>query len=212
MIKATKPEDIEKESFSIISSELEIELDSENELVIKRVIHTTADFEFAQTLKFSEGAVQKGIAALKGGATIITDTTMALSGINKPALNSLGASAVCFVNDPSVAQKAKEAEITRSQAAIDASLEIKGPKIYAIGNAPTALVRLHELMQSGKASPELVIGVPVGFVNVVESKELIMASDAPYIVAAGRKGGSSIAAAIINAMMYQIQRPSLYAV
>lgn len=198
------PEEIEKRSFEIIGQELgDIELDPLNEPVIKRVIHTTADFDYLKNLKFSEAAVGKGIEALKKGAIIVTDTQMARAGINKSTLDALGGEAFCFMADSDVAEAAKANGTTRATASMDKAAEIDRPVIFAIGNAPTALVRIYELVKEGRLKPELIIGVPVGFVNVVESKELIMELDIPYIVARGRKGGSNVAAAICNAMLYQ---------
>ena len=207
MLETMKPMDIEKRSFEIITEILgDRMLEPENELVIKRVIHTTADFDYADNLAFSEGAVAKGIQALRSGCHIVTDTTMALSGINKTTLGKLGGQVHCFIADPDVAQEAKARGVTRSTVSMEKAAKLEQPCIFAIGNAPTALIALHELMKVGKVNPALIIGVPVGFVNVVESKELIMGDDVPYIVARGRKGGSNVAAAICNAMLYQIMR------
>ena len=207
MFETMKPMDIEKRSFEIITEILgDRVLAPENELVIKRVIHTTADFDYADNLAFSDGAVAKGIEALRNGCHIVTDTTMALSGINKTTLGKLGGQVHCYIADPDVAQEAKERGITRSTVSMEKAAKLEQPCIFAIGNAPTALIALHELMEEGKVKPALIIGVPVGFVNVVESKELIMGDDVPYIVARGRKGGSNVAAAICNAMLYQIMR------
>lgn len=198
------PEEIEKRSFEIIGEELgDIELDPMEEPVIKRVIHTTADFEYLENLKFSGDAVIKGIEALKKGAVIVTDTQMARAGINKGVLAELGGEAFCFMADEDVAKAAKANGTTRATASMDKAADLDRPVIFAIGNAPTALVRIYELIREGRLKPELIIGVPVGFVNVVESKELIMELDIPYIVARGRKGGSNVAAAICNAMLYQ---------
>ena len=198
------PEEIEKRSFEIIGEELgDIKLDPLEEPVIKRVIHTSADFDYIENLKFSRDAVAKGIEALKKGAVIITDTQMARAGINKRTLEALGGEAFCFIADEDVAVAAKTNGTTRATASMDKAATLEKPVIFAIGNAPTALVRLYELIQDGMLKPELIIGVPVGFVNVVESKELIMQLDIPYIVAKGRKGGSNVAAAICNAMLYQ---------
>lgn len=200
------PAEIEKRSFEIITEELgDRKIDPINEPVVKRVIHTSADFDYYENLKFSPDAVKKGIEAIKKGACIVTDTQMARSGINKAVLESFGGEAFCFMSDEDVAKTAKENGSTRATASMDkaAALAASGkPVIFAIGNAPTALVRLYELIEEGNLSPELIIGVPVGFVNVVESKELIMETDIPYIVAQGRKGGSNVAAAICNAMLY----------
>lgn len=200
------PEEIEKRSFEIITQELGNKiLDPENELVIKRVIHTTADFEYAQNLIFSPGAVAKGLEALKEGVRIITDTNMGKAGINKGALNRLGCSVDCFMADEDVAAYAKQHQSTRACASMDKAADLSEDCIFAVGNAPTALVRLYQLIKEGKMKPRLIIGVPVGFVNVVQSKEMIMSlADIPYIVAKGRKGGSNVAAAIVNALLYQI--------
>lgn len=198
------PEDIESRSFQIISQELgDKPFDPIEEPVIKRVIHTTADFDYYDNLVFSKDAVVKGMEALKRGAVIVSDTQMVRAGINKPTLEALGGEAQCFISHEEVVKRAKENGTTRSTASMDMAMEIKRPLILAIGNAPTALIRLYELIKEGRIKPELIIGVPVGFVNVVESKELIMALDVPYIVAKGRKGGSNVAAAICNAMLYQ---------
>lgn len=199
------PGDIEKRSFEIIGQELGRELDPEQELIIKRCIHTSADFDYADNLKFSENAVQKAMDAIKKGAVIVTDTQMAKSGINKRALARYGGEVMCFMSDEDVAAQAKANGTTRATACIDKAAKLEKPVIFAIGNAPTALVRIYELIEDGRLNPELIIGVPVGFVNVVQSKELIMSlKDVPYIVAAGRKGGSNIAACIVNALLYKI--------
>ncbi len=201
------PEDIEKRSMEIIGEELgQLRIDDDKLDIVKRVIHTSADFDYARNLLFSEGVVEKALAALQKGATIITDTNMACTGINKAGLGKLGAKAVCYIADPDIAQRAKEACSTRAAACMEKACNVEGPVIIAVGNAPTALVRLDELIKDGKIKPELVIGVPVGFVNVVESKEIIMESGVPYIVARGRKGGSNVAAAICNALIYRLTR------
>jgi len=197
------PADIEKRSFEIITEELGSRpIDPINAPVIKRVIHTSADFDYAENLCFSEGAVEKGIAALQRGTCIVTDTQMAKSGINKAMLSKFGGEVFCFMSDDDVAEEAKQNGTTRAVACIDKAAKMNRPLIFAIGNAPTALVRLYELINEAAIQPELIIGVPVGFVNVVESKELIMQTDIPYIVARGRKGGSNVAAAICNALLY----------
>ena len=207
MIENIKPMDIEKRSFAIITELLgDTKLDPENELVIKRVIHTSADFDYVQNLVFSEHAVAKGIEALRGGCDIVTDTQMARAGINKTILSKLGGQVHCFMSDPDVAEEAKERGVTRAIVSMERAAALPKPCIFAIGNAPTALISLHEQIQAGKLNPALIIGVPVGFVNVVESKELIIGSAVPHIVARGRKGGSNVAAAICNAMLYQILR------
>jgi len=207
MIENIKPMDIEKRSFEIITDILgDTKLNPENELVIKRVIHTTADFEYVQNLVFSDHAVRKGIEALRNGCDIVTDTQMAKSGINKTILGKLGGQVHCFMSDADVAAEAKERGITRAIVSMERAAKLPKPCIFAIGNAPTALISLHEQMEAGMLNPALIIGVPVGFVNVVESKEMIIESGVPHIVARGRKGGSNVAAAICNAMLYQIMR------
>lgn len=207
MIEHIQPMDIEQRSFEIITELLgQRRLDPENELVIKRVIHTTADFEYADSLAFSEHAVQKGLEALRAGCDIVTDTQMAKAGINKTALARLGGQVHCFISDPDVAREAKDRGITRAAVSMERAAQLEKPCIFAIGNAPTALLTLRTLLDEGRVSPALIIGVPVGFVNVVESKEQILTAGAPYIVARGRKGGSNVAAAICNALLYQITR------
>ena len=203
------PADIERTSMKIITGELAqrgLDIPPENAPVVKRVIHTTADFDYAQTLHFTPGAVAAGIAAMHAGATIITDTNMALSGISKPALARLGGSALCYMADPEVARIAAETGTTRAVASMHRAAQEHPGAILAVGNAPTALLAIVEEIEAG-LRPALVIAVPVGFVNVVESKErIIEAAAAPYIVSRGRKGGSNVAAAICNAMLYQIRR------
>ncbi len=204
-LENVKPREIETRSFEIITQELgERKLPADQELIIKRCIHTSADFDYADNLCFSENAVEKAMDAIKGGACIVTDTQMAKAGINKRALARYGGEVFCFMSDEDVAAQAKENGTTRATASMDKAASLKRPLIFAIGNAPTALVRLYELIEEGKIRPELIIGVPVGFVNVVQSKELIMQTDVPYIVARGRKGGSNIAACIVNALLYKI--------
>ena len=170
---------------------------------MKRCIHTSADFDYADNLCFSEHAAQIGVEALNRGASIVTDTQMAASGINKKRMKECGGEVYCFMSDPDVAAAAKERECTRASICMEKAAELGKPLIIAVGNAPTALIRLYELIQEGKIRPELIIGAPVGFVNVVEAKELIMTAGIPYIVPRGRKGGSNIAATICNAMLYQ---------
>ena len=200
-----KPADIEKRSFAIITEELGGRTFPESVAeVVKRVIHTSADFDYADNLCFSPDAVEQAKAALEAGATIVTDTNMALAGISKPTLAKLGGKAVCLMADEDVAREAKARGVTRATVSMEHAAKLDGPLIFAIGNAPTALIRLHELIGEGAVSPALVIGVPVGFVNVVESKELFLGGDTPYIIARGRKGGSNVAAAIVNALLYQI--------
>ncbi len=198
-----RPEDIEKKSFEIITKELgEITLEDRLAPIIKRVIHTTADFDYLNNLCFSENVVEQAIKAIKNGAAIVTDTNMALSGINKQALSKGGGTAHCFMAEEDVAREAKEKNVTRASISMEKALQLKKQIIFAIGNAPTALIKLEELIREKKVQPALIIGVTVGFVNVIESKELIMKTDVPYIVAKGRKGGSNVAAAIVNALLY----------
>lgn len=208
MLEIVKPMDIEKRSFEIITELLgDTPIPKENELVVKRVIHTSADFDYAKNLVFSQDAVAKGIEALKKGCDIVTDTQMAKAGINKTILGKLGGQVHCFMSDPDVAAEAKERGITRAIVSMERAAALPKPCIFAVGNAPTALISIKEQMEKGQLHPALIIGVPVGFVNVVESKELIIQSGlAPYIVARGRKGGSNVAAAICNALLYQITR------
>ena len=201
-LENVKPMDIEKRSFEIITEELGYDLPEKEAPIIKRCIHTSADFDYAENLCFSEDVVEKALRALKNGACIVTDTQMAKSGINKKALAKYGGEVYCFMSDADVAETAKKNGTTRATASMDKAAVMDKPLIFAIGNAPTALVRLYELIEDGKLKPELIIGVPVGFVNVVQSKELIMQAEVPYIVAKGRKGGSNIAACICNALLY----------
>ena len=207
MMEQMKPMDIEKRSFAIITELLgDRRLAPENELVIKRVIHTTADFAYVDNLAFSDHAVEKGIAALRAGCDIVTDTQMAKAGINKTILASLGGEVHCFMSDADVAAEAKERGVTRAFVSMERAAALEKPCIFAIGNAPTALFSLEALMETGKLRPALIIGVPVGFVNVVESKEVLFAAceryGVPAIAAMGRKGGSNVAAAICNALIY----------
>ena len=208
MLEKIKPMEIEARSFEIITQILgDRVLDPENELVIKRAIHTTADFDYADNLVFSEHAVKTGIEALRAGCDIVTDTQMAKAGINKTILASLGGEVHCFMSDADVAAEAKARGVTRAFVSMEKAARLQKPCIFAIGNAPTALAALEELMEADALHPALIIGVPVGFVNVVEGKELILAQHrAPYIIARGRKGGSNVAAAICNALLYQIRR------
>ena len=202
-LENVKPMDIEKRSFEIITEELgDTPLVPGTELVVKRCIHTSADFDYAKNLCFSQDVIEKAMDAIRNGACIVTDTQMAKSGINKRALARYGGEVYCFMSDEDVAATAKANGTTRATASMDKAAQLDKPLIFAIGNAPTALVRLYELIEEGKLNPALIIGVPVGFVNVVQSKELIMQAEVPYIVAKGRKGGSNIAACICNALLY----------
>lgn len=197
------PADIERRSFEIIASELGTHtIPAEHLPVVMRCIHATADFDYAQNLWFSPGAVARAKALLRSGVLLVTDTNMALSGINKPALHRLGCEAVCFMADPEVAAAAKAQGITRAAASVDKAASLGREIIYVVGNAPTALLRLCSHMEAGDFAPALVIAMPVGFVNVVQSKELMIASGIPCIAARGRKGGSNVAAAAVNALLY----------
>ena len=199
------PMEIEKRSFEIITEELGFRtFPAEEEPIVKRVIHTTADFDYADNLVFSHDAVACAKAAIARGACIVTDTQMARSGINKKVLAEFGGEVFCFMSDPDVAEAAKANHTTRATASMEKAASLGRPLIFAIGNAPTALVALYDMIQEGKLRPELIIGVPVGFVNVVASKEMILETDVPAIIARGRKGGSNVAAAICNAILYQM--------
>ena len=210
-LEQVSPHEIEKRSFEIITEELNGRTFPEDqELVVKRCIHTSADFDYADNLCFSEHAVAKGIEAIREGACIVTDTQMARSGINKKVLARHGGEARCFMADEEVAARAKETGRPRAAACMEKAAELDKKLIIAVGNAPTALVRLYELIGEGKIKPALIIGVPVGFVNVVQSKELIMQTNIPYIVARGRKGGSNIAACICNALLYMMDQDRGY--
>ena len=203
------PEEIEKRSFEIITEELRkkgIILPSEQEMITKRVIHTSADFDYADTLVYSKDAVAIAKELLKNGADIVTDTNMALAGINKKALAKLGGQAHCFMADEDVAMVAKKRGTTRAVVSMEKARNIEKPVIFAVGNAPTALIRIYEMMQDSNWNPAFVIGVPVGFVNVEAAKELIMETEIPYIINRGRKGGSNVAAAICNALLYELTR------
>lgn len=212
-LENVKPMDIETRSFEIITEELgekAKQLVPGTELIVKRCIHTSADFDYADNLCFSENATTKAMEAIREGACIITDTQMARSGINKKALARYGGEAFCFISDEDVAAEAKERGITRAAVSMEKAAKMDKKLIFAIGNAPTALVRLYEMIENNEIAPALIIGAPVGFVNVVQSKELIMQTDVPYIVARGRKGGSNIAACICNALLYMINNERLY--
>ena len=200
------PAEIEKRSFQKISERLATDgLDPQTLDVVKRVIHTTADFDYAENLVFSSNALTAARTALRAGADLVTDTQMAKAGINKKALSQLGCKVHCFIDTPEVQQAAQALGTTRAWAAVDWAAEtLTGPLIYVVGNAPTALIRLYELITQQGFAPDLIIAVPVGFVNVVESKELIMGLEVPHIVAKGQKGGSNVAAAICNALLYEV--------
>ena len=197
-----QPMDIERRSMEIIEAELQVALPEEIKPIVKRVIHATADFSFAETLHFTPGAVPLMRELLISGGTVITDTNMALAGISKPALAKLGASVHCFMAEDDVAREAKERGQTRAYVSMEKALALPGKKLLVCGNAPTFLFPLLEM----EKPPEdvAVIGVPVGFVNVVEAKERLWNSGIPCIAALGRRGGSNVAAAIVNALLYGI--------
>lgn len=204
----TLPADIERTSLSIIRAELQerqIQLPEDSAAVIERVIHTTADFDYAQTMRFTPDAVRLGVEAMRRGAVLITDTNMARAGVSKPSLRKLGGEVYCYMADDDVAQEAKESGTTRADAAVRKAAVQHPNGVFVVGNAPTALLRLASLIENG-LRPALIIAVPVGFVNVVESKEKIMdvceRAGVPAIAAMGRKGGSNVAAAICNALLY----------
>lgn len=200
------PMDIETRSLAIIEEEIDKELwngiEEKVKPIVKRVIHTTADFDYAKNLCFSENVVEYALKAFREGAVIVTDTNMAKSGVNKAALKKYDSEVLCFMADGDVAAAAKERNVTRAYISMEKAATLNKKVIFAIGNAPTALIRLYELVKEGKLKPELIIAVPVGFVNVVEAKELIMELNIPFIVAKGRKGGSNVAASICNALLY----------
>lgn len=208
-LELVPPREIENRSFEIIGEELQqrgITIPAEQESVTKRVIHTSADFEYAQTMCYSENAIAIARNLIRQGADIVTDTNMAMSGINKKMLAKFGGEVHCFMADEDVAAEAKARQVTRASVCMEKASKINKPVIFAIGNAPTALVSLYEMIQAGTYRPAFVIGVPVGFVNVEVAKELIMETDVPYIVNRGRKGGSNVAAAICNALIYGLAR------
>lgn len=202
------PTEIESKSFQIITEELKskgITIPEAEAPITKRVIHTSADFDYAHTMCYSSNAIEIAKDLIKNGAHIVTDTNMAMAGINKKKLATFGGQVHCFMADEDVALEAKERQVTRATVSMERAARLNKPVIFAIGNAPTALISLYEMMEAGQFTPEFVIGVPVGFVNVVAAKELFLNSDVPYIINKGRKGGSNIAAAICNALIYNIK-------
>ena len=207
-LEHVKPEEIEKRSFEILTRELAengVELTGDTAPVIKRCIHTSADFEYADTLKFSRNAVYIIKELIRNGASIVTDTNMALTGINKKELAKYGCEIRCYMAEEDVAKEAKERQVTRATVSMERAIGNSKPTIFVVGNAPTALITLHDYYEKGIYRPAFIVGVPVGFVNVVAAKELILQSDIPFIVNKGRKGGSNIAAAIINAILYSMR-------
>lgn len=202
------PAEIERASMAMIQEELDrlgVVLPKETAAVVKRVVHTTADFDFVETLRFTPDAVGRGVAALKGGGAIVTDTNMAKSGVSRLALGKLGGAVHCFMADPEVAEAARREGTTRAVAAVKKAAQEEPRAVFAVGNAPTALLEIADQVETG-LRPALVIAVPVGFVNVVESKERVwevcQRYGIPAIAAMGRKGGSAVAAAICNALLY----------
>lgn len=201
------PEEIEKRSFAIIESELKeqgVTLCPETAPVVMRCIHTTADFEYAKTLRFSGGGIRILQQLIQDGADLVTDTNMAYTGINKRVLRQYGGEIHCFMAEEDVAEIARQKGVTRASVSMEKAMHSSKPTIFVVGNAPTALLTLWEHYQKGDYTPAFVIGVPVGFVNVVEAKERILQSDLPCIVNQGRKGGSNVAAAIVNAVLYSM--------
>ena len=205
-----KPHEIEELSFKIIDTEAGAHpYNSASWSIVRRMIHTSADFEYTTAARISPTAVQAGIQALRSGKNIITDTHMALSGIRKKSVEKFGGRAFCLMADPEVAASAKEKGITRAREAVDRAAQAMEGGIYVIGNAPTALLRLMELVDQGRANPALVIGLPVGFVKAAESKALLVETRIPHISNHGRKGGSNIAAAVVNALIILAEEQSL---
>lgn len=205
LIYIKDPKSIEKKSFEIIESHVDKKLlDRKEWPVIRRVIHTTADFDYTNLLEFSKDAIEAGTTAIKSGSCIVTDTRMAMAGINKNALSTFGCNVTCFIRDPKVAQIAKKQGITRSMASMLVAVQDDKNEIFVLGNAPTALFQLIELINAKKVKPALIVGVPVGFVGAEESKEALSKLSIPYIMTRGKKGGSNIAAAIVNALLYMV--------
>jgi precorrin-8X/cobalt-precorrin-8 methylmutase len=202
-----KPTEIEAESFRIIDREAGPHgFSPEQWCVVRRMIHTSADFDYLRSVRFHPDAITCGVAAIRGGRTIVTDTNMARTGIRKNDLKSFGAAVQCFMDDPAVQAAARQAGTTRAAAAVDAAVSVMENGIYVVGNAPTALLRLIELIRGGSARPALVIGLPVGFVNAAESKSALLEIDRPCITNEGRKGGSNVAAAAVNALLLLAQQ------
>jgi len=196
-----KPEQIEALSFKIIDQEAGAHnFSPEKWRVIQRMIHTSADFEYMMTVRFHPEAITAGVHAIRQGKTIVTDTNMARVGIRKQDIERFGGTLKCYINDPKVFDISNKKNKTRSEVAVDAAISDVMDGIYVIGNAPTALLRLIELVKEQKAKPALIIGLPVGFVNAAESKAALIRMDCPYISNTGRKGGSNIAASVVNAL------------
>ena len=200
-----KPMEIERRSMEIIESELPVALDEDVKPIVKRVIHATADFSFAESLHFTPGAVEKIRSMLKQGATVVTDTNMALAGISHPTAKRLGLTLRCDIAEDSVMEEAKRRGVTRASICVERALGETGNVLFVCGNAPTALIRMLEVLDGEHPERLAVIGVPVGFVNVVEAKQALWESGLTCIAALGRRGGSNVAAAIVNALMYGIE-------
>lgn len=203
--KDLKPNEIEEKSMEIIGEELcrmGVSLDDDRAPVIRRAIHTTADFDYVNNLYFSDGAVRDLTRAIRNGACVVTDTQMARAGINKKRLKEYGGEVFCFMSDEDIREESERTGRTRAALSMDKAAGLEKDLIFAIGNAPTALLQLYELVTEGIIKPKGIIAVPVGFVNVVEAKELMIELTCPLIVARGRKGGSNVAAAIVNALVY----------
>jgi len=196
-----KPHEIERSSFQIIDQEAGIHhFTAQQWSIVQRIIHTTADFEFKEMIRFHPDAISAGIEAIRNGKMIITDTNMARAGIRKKEVETYGGRVKCYINDPLIHEKAAVTGGTRAKAAVDMAISEMKNGIYVVGNAPTALLRLIELIGEKKAQPALVIGLPVGFVNAAESKAALVEMDTPYISNVGRKGGSNVAASVVNAL------------
>ncbi|MCK4486651.1 MAG: precorrin-8X methylmutase [Desulfobacterales bacterium] len=197
-----KPHEIEQQSFKIIDHEAgDHGFPPDQWSIVRRMIHTTADFDFIQTVRFHPEAIQAGVEAIKQGKNIITDTEMLRAGIRKADLESFGVQVLCFLNEAGVIEESKKAGTTRAAAAVDRAIPFMKNGIYAIGNAPTALFRLLELLEQGVARPALVIGLPVGFVNAAESKAVLVKVSSPFVSSMGRKGGTTVAASVVNALI-----------
>jgi precorrin-8X/cobalt-precorrin-8 methylmutase len=201
-----RPHEIELESFRIIDREAgPHDFTPEQWQIVRRMIHTSADFDYLRTVRFHTQAIAAGIEALRAGKPVITDTNMARAGIRKQDAERLAVTVSCRINDPAVHAAARSSDSTRAEAAVDAAVAEMADAIYVIGNAPTALLRLIDRVGSGQARPALIVGLPVGFVNAAESKAALAEMDHPFITNAGRKGGSNVAAAVVNALLLLAQ-------
>lgn len=197
-----KPHEIEEQSFYIIGQEAgEHGFPPEQWRIVSRMIHTSADFDYLETVRFHPHAISAGINAIENGGAIITDTRMALAGIRKKEAAGFGCRTACFMEDPGVIENAAQQGTTRAYAAVETAAQLMSGGIYVVGNAPTALLQLIEMVRDGRAAPALVVGLPVGFVNAAESKKILAGMDLPHITNNGRKGGSAVAAAAVNALL-----------